>query len=156
MSESLSFGPVVFTGNPSQDPKDWLQSLEDYMAYKAVSTARKAALFKLRPSETASDWLLTLPLETQDSFDLLSDAFLERLQPKELEKYRYAKDVFSERQQATESVDNFISNIRRRVSTVGMDPQSQVWAAINGFLSQISAYVLEHAPETLDDVLRHA
>jgi hypothetical protein len=37
-----------------------------------------------------------------------------------------------------------------------MDAKSHVWTALNGLLPQISAYVIERSPQTLDDVIKFA
>jgi hypothetical protein len=37
-----------------------------------------------------------------------------------------------------------------------MDAKSQLWSALHGLLPQISAYVVEHSPDNVDDVLKYA
>jgi predicted NAD/FAD-binding protein len=81
---------------------------------------------------------------------------LETFQPTELEKFRFAKELFDLKQQPEQSVDAFITQIKVKVALVGMDAKSQMWAALNGLLPHISAYVIEHAPEFFDDILKHA
>ena len=154
MAESL--GPPIFTGSREQDPKTWLSGLQNFIAYKGVDGDKKLALFKLRLGDTARDWLTSLPADKQNTFDNLSTAFLERFQPKELEKFRFAKELFNRKQQPGQSVDAFITELKVKADLVGMDAKSQLWAALNGLLPQIAAYVVEHSPESLHDVLQHA
>jgi hypothetical protein len=156
MAESFSLGPPIFNGTLSQDAKTWLSSLEHFTAYKGIDNDKKLALFKLRLGETARDWLTTLPAEKQNNFDNLKAAFLERFQPKELEKFRFAKDIFNQKQQPGQTVDAFITELKVKAAVVGMDAKSQLWAALNGLLPQISAYVVEHSPDNVDDVLKYA
>ena len=79
------------------------------------------ALFKLRLSGHARDWLVTVPDAQKDTFEHLSTAFLERFQPKELEKYKFAKDLFNVRQETFESVDEYITKLRKKAALVGLD-----------------------------------
>jgi hypothetical protein len=155
MAES-NFGPVLFTGANDQDAKTWLNTLNDYIAYKGVADDKILSLFKLRLSGHARDWLGTIPDDHKDSFEHLSAAFLERFQPKELEKYKYAKDLFNVRQESHESVDEYITKLRKKAALVGLDSQLQIFAALNGMLPYIASYVMEQNPTTLDGILLHA
>ena len=156
MAESLTIGPSLFDGSSSQDPQMWISGLQDFIKYKGLDDDKSLALFKLRLSSNARTWLTTLPAGKQDTFGHLKTAFLERFQPQELEKFRFAKELFNQKQQPGQSVDSFITDLKSKASLVDMDAKSQLWAALNGLLPHISAYVLEHTPESLDDVLRHA
>ena len=155
MAES-NFGPVLFTGANDQDARTWLNTLCDYIAYKGVAADKMLALFKLRLSGHARDWLVTVPDDQKDSFEHLSTAFLARFQPKELEKYKYAKDLFEVRQEKGESVDEYITKLRKKAGLVGLDSKIQIFAALNGLLPAIASYVMEHNPTTLDEILQHA
>ncbi len=77
-----AFGPVIFNGSISQDAKIWLDSLQDFMAYRELSDEKGLALFKLRLGDQAKDWLQNLPENRKDTFVHLSTAFLERFQPR--------------------------------------------------------------------------
>jgi hypothetical protein len=155
MAES-NFGPVLFTGAHDQDARTWLNTLSDYIDYKGVEDDKTLALFKLRLTGHARDWLVTVPDNQKDTFVHLSTAFLARFQPKELEKYKFAKDLFNVRQEPFESVDEFITKLRKKASLVGLDAQLQIFAALNGLLPTIASYVMEHNPNTLDEILQHA
>jgi hypothetical protein len=155
MAES-SFGPQLFTGAHDQDARTWLNTLADYIAYKGVAADKSLALFQLRLSGHARDWLVTVPDDQKDSFEHLSIAFLARFQPKELEKFKFAKDLFNVRQESFESVDEYITKLRKKASLVGLDAQLQIYAALNGLLPTIASYVMEHNPTTLDEILQHA
>jgi hypothetical protein len=82
---------------------------------------------------------------------------LERYKPKELEKYRYAKELFSQKQEASESVDSFVTKLRKKAEIAGLDVRAQIFAALNGLRPESASFVLEHPPlDALDDVLKHA
>ena len=112
---------------------------------------------KLKLSDTAQDWLSTLPADKRNSFANLSAAFLDRFQPKELEQFRFAKELFNQKQQPGQSVDAFITDLKKKADIVGMEAKSQLWAALNGLLPHIASFVMERAvPESLDELLGYA
>jgi hypothetical protein len=131
--------------------------LLDFIDFKSVAAEKRLPLFKLRLTGAALDWLLALPDDQKDTFEHLTTAFLERYKPKELEKYRYAKELFSQKQEAHESVDSFVTKLRKKAEIAGLDVKAQIFAALNGLRPEIASFVLEHPPlDALDDVLRHA
>jgi hypothetical protein len=93
----------------------------------------------------------------KDTFDHLTTAFLERYKPKEIEKYRYAKELFGQKQEANETVDLFLTKLRKKAEIAGLNDKAQIFAALNGLRPEIASFVLEHPPlENLGDVLKHA
>ena len=156
MAESLSFGPMLFTAAPNQDPKIWLASLRDYVAYKGLNEEKQLALFKLRLGETARDWLMALPDDSKDTFAHLAAAFLARFQPKDIEKYKFARDLFNQKQQPGQSVDAYVTDLRTKAAIVGLDAKSLLYVAISGLSSDIVTYVVQRSPATLEDLLTHA
>jgi hypothetical protein len=154
MAEAMS--PPLFSGLTSEDAQIWYNNLLDFIEYKTVPNEKKLSLFKLRLGDYARDWLTSLPDDQKDSFEHLSAAFLARFRPKEMEKFRYAKELFNDRQAADETVDQFITKLRKKAAVVGIDPAMQVFACINGLIPSISAYVLEHKHDSLEEILKHA
>jgi hypothetical protein len=156
MAES-GLNPPLFTGTGQQDAAAWHQNLLDFIDFKSVPAEKRLPLFKIRLTGAASDWLVSLPDDQKDTFDHLTTAFLERYKPKEIEKYRYAKELFGQKQEANETVDLFLTKLRKKAEIAGLDVKSQIFAALNGLRPEIAAFVLEHPPlEDLDDVLKHA
>jgi hypothetical protein len=67
------------------------------------------------------------------------------------------KELFGQRQEANETVDLFLTKLRKKAGIAGLDVKSQIFAALNGLRPEIASFVLEHPPlENLDDVLKHA
>jgi hypothetical protein len=59
--------------------------------------------------------------------------------------------------EANESVDLFLTKLKKKAEIAGVDVKSQIFAALNGLRPEIASFVLEHPPlENLDDVLKHA
>jgi hypothetical protein len=156
MAES-GLNPPLFTGTGQQDASAWHQNLLDFIDFKSVAAEKRLPLFKIRLTGAASDWLVSLPDDQKDTFEHLTTAFLERYRPKELEKYRYAKELFSQKQEAAETVDLFLTKLRKKAEIAGLNDKAQIFAALNGLRPEIASFVLEHPPlENLDDVLKHA
>jgi hypothetical protein len=118
MAES-GLNPPLFTGAGQQDAVAWHQNLLDFIDFKGVAADKRLPLFKIRLTGAASDWLLALPNDQKDTFDHLTTAFLERYKPKEIEKYRYAKELFAQRQEASETVDLFLTKLKKRLRLPG-------------------------------------
>jgi hypothetical protein len=96
------------------------------VAYKGLNEENQLALFKLRLGETARDWLMALPDDNKDTFAHLSAAFLARFQPKEIEKYKFTRDLFNQKQKPGQSVDAYVTDLRTKAAIVGLDAKSLI------------------------------
>ena len=150
-----TFGPPLFTGDGTQDAKSWLNTLNDFIAYKGLTADKDLSLFKLRLSSFARDWLATISEAEKDSHANLSASFLERFQPRDIERFKFAKELFNLKQEPNETIDVYITKLRKKAAVVGLDAQLQLFAALNGILPEIASYVMEHNPTTLDAVIQH-
>jgi hypothetical protein len=65
-----------------------------------------------------------------------------------LKKFRVAKDLFNQNQQPGQSVDDFITKLKVKANSVGIDAKLPLWAALNDLLPQTAVYVVEHSPES--------
>jgi hypothetical protein len=146
----------LFFGNVGEDATLWLNSLRDFIEYKTIAGDKKLSLFKLRLAGSAQTWMTSLPDDQKDTFEHLAAAFLLRFLPKELEKFRYAKELFNEKQMPGQSVDDFISQIRKKSGIAGVDETTLAFIIINALSPNISSYVLEHDHETIEQILQHA
>jgi Retrotransposon gag protein len=146
----------MFFGNIGEDATLWLNSLRDFIDFKTIAADKKLSLFKLRLAGSAQTWMTALPDDQKDTFEHLAAAFLLRFLPKELEKFRYAKELFNEKQMPGQSVDDFISQIRKKGSIAGVDETTLAFIIINALSPNISSYVLEHEHETIEKILQHA
>jgi hypothetical protein len=98
-------------------------------------------LFKLRLGEIARDWLMALPDAQKDTFAHLSAAFLARFQPQDIEKYKFARDLFSQMQQTGQSVDAYITDLKTKAAIVGLDAKALLYVTINGLRSALERYL---------------
>lgn len=146
----------LFFGNIGDDVTIWLNSLKDFIQFKTIAADKQLSLFKLRLAGSAQAWMTSLPDDQKDTFDHLEAAFQVRFQPKELEKFKYAKDLFNERQVPGQSVDEFITQIRKKSAIAGVDESTLAFIIINALSPNISSYVLENEHDTIEKILQHA
>ena len=60
------------------------------------------------------------------------------------------------REETFESVDEYITKLRKKAASVGLDSKIQIFARLNGLLPDIASYVMERNATTLDEILQHA
>jgi hypothetical protein len=150
-----ALGPTVFTGSCEQDPEEWHNNLLDYNEFKAIPDDNRVSFFKLKLADGAKDWLNALPANQKDTSDNLTAALLAMFKPKDLGKYRFAKELLNLQQTTDQSVE-FITILRSKVALAAADEKTQVYSALNGLIPVISGYVSEYNPKKLDDELTHA
>jgi len=145
-----------FTGSSSQNAADWLTSLNEYCTYKQFNAAKRLSFFKLKLTEIAKVWLLALPANVIDTYEHLSNAFLERFQPREAERHKLVRDLFAIKQLPDETVDAYLSKLLRRAQLCGVDNAMTIHAAIGGLRPEVSNFCLERNPQTFEDLITAA
>jgi hypothetical protein len=126
------------------------------MAYKNITGDKRLAVFKLKWSASAKQWLQSLPDAEKNTFDHLRVAFLTRFKAKEFERHKYLSDLFSEKQKIDQNVDTYITELRRKAARADVDEKMQISAALNGLKPKIAAFCMQHKLETMDDVMEKA
>ena len=145
-----------FTGTSGQNAIDWLASLTEYCTYKQFDNAKRLSFFKLKLADIAKVWLLALPAASKDTFDHLSAAFLDRFQPRDAERHRLVRDLFSIKQANEETVDAYLSKLLRRAQQCGVDNAMTIHAAIGGLRPEVSNFCLERNPTTFEELIAAA
>jgi hypothetical protein len=84
------------------------------------------------------------------------NCILARFQPQDIEKYKFARDLFNQKQQAGQSVDAYITDLKTKAAIVGLDAKSLLYVAISGLRSDLVTYVVQRSPATLNELLTHA
>jgi predicted solute-binding protein len=87
-----------------------------------------------------------LPAAARVDFDTLKASFLSRFQPRKLEKYCFATELFKDMKGETQTVDDYLTNLRYKASIAGINPQLLTFVCISGLKPEIKSYVLEHKP----------
>jgi hypothetical protein len=108
-----------------------LNSLKDFIHFKTIAADKQLSLFKLRLAGSAQAWITSLPDGQKDTFDHLGAAFKAIFQPKELKQFKYAKELINERQVPGQTVDELITQIRKKSAIAGVDESSLAFIIIN-------------------------
>jgi len=107
-------------------------------------------------TDLAGDWLASLPDTSTDSYANIKQAFDARYKVPEMVKYKSAKDLFSRKQQQSESVDDFCAGLQKAARIIGADEKTTVYAALNGISPSLVGFIAQRKPETMATLLEAA
>jgi len=156
MAEDKAIAPSTFTGSTAEDADAWLRHFQNYCHYKGYNEAKSLALFKVLLTGSAATWLDSQGEGVVGSLQNLTAKFNDRYKTPEILKYRSAKEIFSRRQQDNESVEDYVSYMKKLAKTIGADDKILQFAILNGLNPNISAFVVQQRPTTVDNLLEAA
>lgn len=157
MAESGGVKPPTFSGKSDEDADSFVKSFERYVKYREITANdKKLNLFAVLLKDAAADWLDALPEDTKSTFAKLTEAFAKRYSSPDTLKYKCASDLFTKKQATDESVDAFVTKMRKLARLIGADDSILKFAVINGLKPYISAQVTQAQPESMDRVLEVA
>jgi len=115
-------------------------------------------LFLLRLTGSAFSWAQALPDTENDTLEHIGAAFEARYMPKDMMKFRFAKEIYDNKQGETQSVDDYILKLRKQGGLAGLNETAQVFAALNGLRPHLTEYVIDHdhGYATLDELIKNA
>ena len=156
MAEERTLLPPPFSGAPESDASEFWRRLTTYITYKGSNEADRLRLAKAMFTESACDWLESLPDEQKDSFDSLRDAFKERYIQPAILRFRSARDIFGKKQSCDESVDAYASRLRDLSKKVQVDDNTLLYALLSGLKRKLASFVLARNPQTFVDAVDSA
>lgn len=157
MAESMGIKPPKFYGKPNEDADAFTKAFDRYTKFREITDgSKKLNLFAVLLHESAADWLDSLPDESKSTFALLSKAFAERYNLSDSLKYKYANDLFAKKQSENETVDEYITRMRKLARLVAVDDNMLRYALISGFKPYITAQVTLSKPESVDKIVEVA
>ena len=150
--------PEAFRGNSHESAETWLSYLQRYSAYKQLSTVQTLGLFMILLRDKASDWLANEPETSKDTLEHLIAAFRKRFEDNEVLIYDSARKLFTTKQSADKSVDEFATEVVKLAQKVGHNRNDDItrYAVLSGLRSEIATHVLMGNPTTTDDVIEKA
>jgi hypothetical protein len=152
-----SYAPPSFTGLPTQDAEKWLKKFNYYIAFRGLLPASALQLFKLLLTDTAADWLESIPEATKTDWSLLQAAFNERFAASDIYRWQKAAEVWSRQQSDTESVDCYMTDVMNKAKRVPIDDVNLIrFAIIKGLKASIKQHVLQSGANDLDSVMKAA
>jgi len=158
---TLSVGDNALTPKPFTGVKTdgdaverWLDYFEQYSSFRHLDECTKLQLFKLLLAEQAADWLKTLEDNVSSDYQRLITAFKSRYALTDLQKWRKASSMWERDQKTCESVDTFITDIKRAAKQIPITDQNLVrFAVLKGLRPAIRLHVLQSKATTLNDVI---
>jgi Retrotransposon gag protein len=157
MAKAAGIKAPTFSGRADEDADGFITAFERYVKYRDITeAAKKLNLFVVLLHNSAAQWLDSLPDSSKDTFEHLSAVFAERYRLTESIKFKCANDLFSRKQLPDESVDDYVTQMRRTARLINVDDNILQLVLVNGFTPWISAQVTQAKPESVDKILEVA
>jgi len=151
-----NFNPGVFNGRPDENAEDWLKRLENYCVFKGFDEDKKLALVRVLLSGYAGVWVESLAGADLATFAAFKTAFNTRFKSPDMVRYKSAREIFTRKQSETETVDIFIESMRKLCKDIGSSDDMTIYAILAGLKPNISNYVTQRKPATIDELIKHA
>ena len=132
-----AFTPSSFRGTESEDAEAWLLGFEKYAVYRGISDADKLHLVAVLLKDMAGDWFDNLQDVIKSDWASLQNAFKQRFQDTEIRRWRKASELWQRVQQPTESVDEYITAIRKLTKAVGVTGEQERHVIQRGLRPQL-------------------
>ena len=157
MSKSALSPPEPYKGDKSQDAKDWLATLNFWVDFRNIPPLEAAKMFPVLLRETAIVWFQTLDAATRNNWTALQAAFVARFQHPQHIQWQDTTDVFSYKQSAQETVDEYIAVMLKKISRVtDLSIRNQIHAVISGLRPELRQHVIQHTCDSIEEVRRWA
>ena len=155
---SDSVKPPSYCGKTDEDADSFMKQFKRYAVYREIEAddGKQLKLFSVILKESASDWLDALPNASKDTFAHLKEAFEQRYQTTTAIKYRSAKDIFARKQAVNESVDDYVTKMRRLGGLINVPDNILCFAIINGLKPYIASHVTQANPDSVSSILEAA
>jgi len=151
-----AFAPPPFRGIETDDAELWMSRFEKYVAYRQLPVQEQLNLFAVLLRDEASDWFDNLETAVRAAWPTLKEAFEQRFQDSELLRWRKANDLWQRVQGAEESVDTYITAVKKLAKAIGVQGEQLRYAIQRGLRPQILSHVIQSQPTTVDDVVKAA
>ena len=148
MSDSLT--PGTFSGNAGEDAEEFIGKFKAYISLRNNADAAKA--FPLVLKGNAYTWYVGLEDTKKTNFGEIEKAFLERYKINQRLHFSKTREIFSNIQGKNESVQDFVSKIKRTSALIALPPAMIMQAVLGGLRPNIRCHVLLQNPTTLEEV----
>lgn len=145
------------TFNGKGDALTFMKQFDKFLKYRAIENDENKTLNLLTVllKDSASDWVDSLPDSEKDTIAALRASFEKRYMSPESVKYKCAQELFT-RKQCDETADDYITDMRKLASQIKATDDILRYAIMNGLRSDISVFVAQKQPESIDDVIQAA
>ena len=150
------YAPPTFHGTGHEDAQGWLSQFEKYATYRNLSDDGKKNFMAVILRDEASDWFDTLPATATATWAALKTAFQQRFQDTDLLRWQKASSMWQRVQGKHESVDAFVSAMRKMAKAVSTDDVQLRFAIQRGLRPELIAHVIQSQPTSIDELIRVA
>ena len=151
-----TFAPPSFRRNKTEDTNDWLSRFEKYASFRDMTDKDRLRLVAVLLRDTASEWWHNLDNTTKGDWGLFKTAFKNRFEDAGILKSKKVSDLWSRVQGPTESVNEYVTAVRKLARALGVAGEQKQYAEQRGLRPQILARVIELQTTTLEDVIQAA
>jgi hypothetical protein len=156
-STDPAFTPRPFRGAPSDDGERWIATFERYLAMKEVDETTALNLFQILMTDDAADWLRGQPDDVTSNRKELFQAFRQRYTMSDVQRWRQAKLTWQRQQKPDESVDAYVSAMRKAAKLIPIEDETTLrFTIVTGFRPSISQHVIRSGATTLEDAIAAA
>jgi len=156
-SEAVNLStPPAFSGQQEDDPVDWLRRFEKFCSFKGIANNKKRDLMLYLMVGNAADWVEHIADDKKDTIANLLTSFHQRYDESEYLQHKNAKIMFERKQQPNERVEDFITQMRKLATQVGLDEKATKYTILNGLRPAIAAAVIQKESKTVDEILATA
>jgi len=128
MAKSTGIKAPTFSGRAVEDADGFIKAFDRYAKYRDITdNDKKLNLFVILLHNAAASWLDSLPDSSKDTYDHLLAVFAIRYSLTESLKFKCANDLFSRKQLPDESVDNYVTQMRKTARLIDVDDTFYSW-----------------------------
>jgi hypothetical protein len=153
-----AFSPQPFYGKSSDDDvASWVRQFERYATFRALDDSTKLQLFRMLMKGQAAEWLNSSSVEDISEYDDLIAAFRERFALSDVQLCQKASRLWGREQSATETVDEYVADMRKAARQLQMADDNMLrFAIMRGLRPAIRLHVLQSNSTTVDDAIKAA
>jgi hypothetical protein len=156
VSGNDSFLPQPFKGHADESSDDFLNQYEQYVKFKHLNDAAQCELLPLLLKGQAYEWYRGLSADNTNTYDALKTAFEARFKPSAKTKWQRIDSLWERKQHSNETVDEFVSEMRKLARNARLSDDLLREAIIKNFRLDIRRFVVQSKDDTIEDIITAA
>lgn len=148
--------PSQFSGMSSEyNPRNWLDRYVIYGDLNNWDDERKCQALRLFLSGPAEIWYTELPEDRLGDWGFIQEQFIAQFVDSN-PKWLLEQKLFMRKQEDSESVENYISDMRVQAARLGKSPDEKLTYFVRGLRPEIRSYVIGQSPANLAEAEQKA
>ena len=153
-SESSLLPPIFTPTTP--DPERWLKQFTYYATMKGLNDVKYIAVFYNRLSPAIQDWVDSIPDAKKDTSVHLQEAFRLRFGPSETAKSFKLRELFTQQQQPTESINSYLDKMSKIAKDLEVTDAFLLKVITSGIHPNLRGQILLQNPQNVEDIRKIA